>query len=380
MSSPALAVTNTADGLHDDVIAQVVTLPRAMPTVLGMGAHLKASLCLFQGHHAYVTHSAGDMETLEAVERYQVMRDAMLDRVGGISQLEGTAHDLHPDFHTTVFAGELNCTTLAVQHHHAHILATALEHQFEGPVIGLALDGFGLGLGDESWGGELLRVDGLAFERLGHLSRLAQPGGDIAAREPWRMAAAALHALGRGDEIHNRFADQPHGALLQQMLDKKLNSPETSSCGRLFDAACGLLGVRPVAAFEGQAPMELEALVTEPVVLGGAWTIERGGVLDITALLAAIAEMSAADGANAFHGTLAAAMADWVMRACERQNARTIAFGGGCFLNRVLTDRLSTALRQSGCDVLTPTALSPGDAGLSFGQAYAAALSAEKRE
>lgn len=368
----AIAVENV------DVIAHVVTLPRSMPTVLGMGAHLKASLCLFEGNKAFVTHPAGDMETLEAVELYQTMMVAMIERVGGVANVVRVAHDLHPDFHTTSFAGELGCATVPVQHHHAHILATALEHHYEGQVIGLALDGFGLGASDESWGGELLWVNGLTFERLGHLFRLAQPGGDIAAREPWRMAAAALHALGRGDEIGSRFAVQTHGAQLKRILDKNLNSPETSSCGRLFDAACGLLGVRPVAEYEGQAPMELEALATNPKVLDGAWRIEADGSLNTLPLLAAIADLSASDGANVFHGTLAAAMAEWVWRACRERGVNTVAFGGGCFFNRVLTDRLSAALSEAGLLVLKPKRLSPGDAGLSFGQAYAAALAAEK--
>lgn len=374
----SLASAIAVENVDAIAIAHVVALPRPMPTVLGMGAHLKASLCLFEGNQAFVTHPAGNMETLEAVELYQTMMAAMIERVGGLANVVRVAHDLHPDFHTTSFAEELGCATMPVQHHHAHILATVLEYHREGSVIGLALDGFGLGASDESWGGELLWVDGLAFERLGHLSRLAQPGGDITAREPWRMAAAALYALGRGDEIGSRFSVQPHGSQLQQMLDKNLNSPKTSSCGRLFDAACGLLGVCPVAEYEGQAPMELEALATNPKVLDGAWSIEADGNLNTLPLLAAIADLSASDGANVFHGTLAAAMAEWVLRACRERGVKTVAFGGGCFFNRVLTDRLSAALSEAGLLVLKPKRLSPGDAGLSFGQAYAAALAAEK--
>jgi len=367
---------------HDtpsDVIAEVVELPRSMHTVLGMGAHLKASLCLIDGDRALITRVAGDMGTLEAVETYQDLLADMVARAGGVVRVACVGHDMHPDFRTTASAQALGCATLPVQHHHAHILASVAQHRHEGPVLGLALDGFGLGPENESWGGELLWVDGLDFKRLGHLSRLAQPGEDIAAREPWRMAGAALHALGRGHEIATRFADHPHAAMLEQILDKGINSPSTSSCGRLFDAACGLLGVRAVATFEGQAAMELEALATAPSVIDGAWKIDASGQLDVRPLLAVISDMSAEDGANAFHGTLAAAMVDWVLNAAKTCGVQTVALGGGCFFNRVLTRLLTQALVDEGITVLAPERISPGDAGLSLGQAYAAALAAEKK-
>ncbi|MBF0248567.1 MAG: hydrogenase maturation protein HypF, partial [Alphaproteobacteria bacterium] len=181
--------------------AAELSLHRPLPRVLGMGAHLKASLCLIDGTAAAVTPPAGDMETLDAVERYDAMLADMLTHAG---PLAACAHDLHPDFRTTQSAQALDCPAVAVQHHHAHIVATAWEHGVEGAVLGLALDGYGMGPGGASWGGELLRVDGPAYARLGHVAILRQPGGDVAAREPWRMAAAALHAMGRGDEIATR--------------------------------------------------------------------------------------------------------------------------------------------------------------------------------
>lgn len=354
-----------------DHIETVIDLPQTYPTVLGMGAHLKASLCLIQGDKAYVTQPAGDMETLEAVELYEQLLAGVLDQAGGADRIEVFAHDLHRNFHSTQRAEALG-KSLAVQHHHAHIVSVAAEHRHDGPLLGLALDGFGLGPGDESWGGELLLVEGHAYDRLGHLSRLAQPGGDIAAREPWRMGAAALQALGRGADIATYFADHEHAAMLAQMMDRGLNSPETSSCGRLFDAACGLLHVREVADFEGQAPMELEALATAPEALDNGWAITPDGQLDVRALLAALVGKDAAAGANAFHGTLSAALAAWVLNARETTGINTVGFGGGCFFNAVMADALSARLQAKGMDVLKPTRLSPGDAGLSFGQAMAA--------
>ncbi|MCW8916227.1 MAG: hydrogenase maturation protein HypF [Magnetovibrio sp.] len=364
----------------DDVLDVVLDLDRTYPTVLGMGAHLKASLCLILGDKAYVTKTAGDMETLEAVELYEQLLSAMLERVGGAAELDAVAHDLHRDFHSTQFAENLGRLTLAVQHHHAHIVSVAGEHGHKGPLLGLALDGFGLGPGDESWGGELLMVDGHAYDRFGHLSRLAQPGGDIAAREPWRMGAAALHVSGRGAEIAERFAHHPHAAMLDEMMTRELNSPVTSSCGRLFDAACGLLGVHEVAEFEGQAPMALEALATAPQVFEGGWSVEPDGQLDVQPLLVELVGMETVAGANLFHGTLAKALTDWVLIARERSGLGTVGFGGGCFFNRVVTGALVENLTNEGMTVLVPEKLSPGDAGLSFGQAMTACLSLEDNQ
>lgn len=350
-----------------------LTLPRALPAALGMGALLKGSLCMVEGRRAWLSPVAGDLTLLEPMLAY----DGLLEAAQAMLPVPACiGHDLHPDFHSTRAAAALGRPRLGVQHHHAHILATAWERGETGPVLGLALDGFGLGSDGGAWGGELLRVEGAGFARLGHLTPLAQPGGDAAARAPWRMAAAALQALGRGDDIPARFADQPQAAGVAQMLARGVNCPATSSAGRLFDAACGLLGVCPIADFEGQAPMALEALADAPEVMPGGWRI-AGGVLDLMPLLDRLTGLEACAGANLFHGTFAAACADWVLRAAGETGLQTVALGGGVFFNRVLTGALCRRLRAAGLSVLCPALLSPGDAGLSFGQAIAAALQAE---
>ena len=274
-----------------------IELPRELPPVIGMGAHLKASLCAIRGGDALVSETVGDLSTLEALRGYNELQSwarAMVPEPCCVG------HDLHPDFLSTRAAGAMGFPTRAVQHHHAHILATAWEHGVTGPVLGLALDGFGLGSDGGLWGGELLRVDGLDFSRLGHLLPLAQPSGDIAAREPWRMAAAALAALGRRDEIASRFAGQPHARMLERMLATGANAPLTTSCGRLFDAACGLLDIHLVAAFEGEAPMALEALAVAPAVMPDGWRVRLDGVLDLLPLLERISHLSAEKGACLF--------------------------------------------------------------------------------
>ncbi len=352
-------------------IAATIALSRSGPPVLAVGAFLKNTICVTRGAEAFLSPVHGDLGTPDCIAAFEASVEAMVAELG-VTPV-GVAHDLHPDFHSSRFARMLDLPALAVQHHHAHAAAIAAEHGHDGPLLCLALDGFGLGPDHQAWGGELLAVDGATYGRLGHLAPLAQPGGDAASRQPWRMAAAALHRMGRGGEIATRFAAFPAAARLAQVLDKGLNCPPTSSAGRLFDAACGLLGIHPVAEFEGQAPMALEALATAPAVMDGGWRMEDG-ILDPTPLLARLA--ACADpilGANLFHGTLVAALADWTAWAAEETGTGTVALGGGCFLNRVLTAGLTAALAARGLRALTATLVSPGDAGLSLGQAWIAA-------
>jgi len=367
------------DGLTTDAaippIAHRIALPRPMPPVLALGAFLKSTVSALGDVSAYVSGDVGNLDTADAVRMLAAVAEQMLRQLPSSPML--IAHDLHPNFASTRLAENLadhfGCETAPVQHHHAHIAAVMAEHRTESPTLGLALDGFGLGSDGGSWGGELLLVDRWGFRRLGHLAPLAQPGGDRAAREPWRMAAAALWALGRGDEIVSRFAERSGAAVLAQMLAQDVNCPPTTSCGRLFDAACGLLGVKPVATFEGEAPMALEAMVTRPESDPAGWRIDDG-VLDLKPLLARLTGMSAADGANLFHGTLAAALATWVTAATATTGVRQVAVGGGCFFNTVLSRDLVDRLESAGLTVLRPMALSPGDPAVSLGQAWAAAI------
>ena len=354
-------------------IAQIVALPREVPPVLAVGAFLKNTICVTRGNQALISPLNGDLGTPEAIAAFEASVEALV-READVAPVR-IAHDLHPDFHCTRYAQSLDLPLVGVQHHHAHAAAIAAEHGVQGPVIGLSLDGFGLGPGNQSWGGELLLADGPHYRRLGHLALLAQPGGDRAAREPWRMAASALHRLGRGAEIAARFPHIPASAMLAQMLDKRLNSPETSSAGRLFDAACGLLGIHLIAEFEGQAPMALEQLVTRPEVLSTGWILQDG-VLDLLPLLACLAHCAdPVRGANLFHGTLIEAMAQWAIQAAAAAGTRHVTLGGGCFLNGVLTAGLVDKLKSAGLVALTASQVSPGDAGLSLGQAWIAALS-----
>jgi hydrogenase maturation protein HypF len=354
-----------------------IKLARSALSVLALGGWYKNNVCVTRGDAAFVAQHVGDLDNAATVGFLEETVAHML----GILEVEPAmvAHDLHPDFASTrlavQIAAERGIPALAVQHHHAHIASVLAEHGKLGPVLGLALDGVGLGTDGKAWGGELLRVDGPGFARLGHLEEIALPGGDRAAREPWRMGAAVLHLLGRDDEIETRFADQPGAATIRQMLERITYCPATSSCGRWFDAAAGLLGVKPVMAFEGQAAMLLEGLATahghiEPLADG--WRIEAGR-LSLLPLMAALAESrDPAPAAALFHATLATALAAWVTQAAEREKMDTVALGGGCFLNRLLTQDVRGRLVTAGLNVLEARQVPPNDGGLSLGQAWIA--------
>ncbi|MFY9698532.1 MAG: carbamoyltransferase HypF, partial [Rhodoplanes sp.] len=260
-----------------------------------------------------------------------------------------------------------------VQHHAAHIAAIAAEHGVAGPLLGVALDGHGHGDDGAAWGGEIILVDGASWRRLGCFAPLVLPGGDRAARSPWRMGLAALHALGRLDQAAEKFAGIPAAAELARLLRNGLVVPTTTSAGRLFDAAAALLGVCLEQRYEGQAAAELEALVRSPRTLPGGYRID-GGVLDCKPLLAALSEpgIDAREGAELFHGTLAAGLADWIATVAGAHGQDRVALGGGCMMNRVLTESLCARLRARDIAPLLTRAVPPNDGGLSLGQAFIA--------
>ncbi len=356
--------------------ATIITLPDAGPPILACGAWLKNTVCVTRGNEAHVSQLIGDLDSVDA----RLMLEVTVARL--CRELEVTPemvlHDLHPDFFSTQFAhayaAQHGVPAIAVQHHHAHIAAVCAEHGSAEPVLGLALDGVGLGLDDTPWGGELLCVQGAGFQRIGHLAPLAMPGGDRAAREPWRMAAAVLFKLGRGGEIERRFSHQSGAQTVVSMLQRGLNSPATSSMGRLFDAAAGLLGVNEVQSFEAQAAIQLQKMAEAHgavVPLTDGYRITATGELDFSPLLAVLADCTDAPyGAALFHATLAAGLAEWVQRAAGARKISQVALGGGCFHNALLSQALSDKLSAQGLRVLTAQKMQPNDSAISLGQAW----------
>ncbi len=357
---------------------RAVRLSGAGPNVVATGGWFKSAACVTRGDEAFVTPHIGDLDnapTCAALEQ-------AIGHLTGILEVvpDAVAHDLHPDFFSTRLAHELarawSVPAIGVQHHHAHVAAVAAEHRVDGPLLGLALDGVGLGSDGAAWGGELLRCEGATFERLGHLAPLGLPGGDRAAREPWRMAAAALARGGRGAQIAARFGDEPAAATVAQMLARGVRVPATTSAGRWFDAAAGLLGVSRRMAFEGQAAMQLEGLADAhgPVAAEpGLHAVDAAGTLDLTPLAMRLADVDDAGfGAALFHAVLVEALAEWVEAAARRSGLARVACGGGCFLNAILARGLREALSRRGIAMLEAAAVPPNDGGLALGQAAVA--------
>jgi hydrogenase maturation protein HypF len=359
-------------------------LPRAARRpLLAVGGQLKSTCCVAKGVRAWVGHHIGDLGSWETLRAWRESV-AHLERLFDVAP-QLVAHDAHPDYRATAEALEREGVDhVAVWHHHAHLAATLAEHGERGPAVGAIFDGAGLGPDGSVWGGELLVGDLCGFARAGHLHAVRLPGGDRAAREPWRMACAWLAAT---DATHVPAAllhtvPAPTWAAVST-LARSHAAPLTTSAGRLFDAVAALAGLRTVTTYEGQAAAELEAAAAHDAGSSGAYPLplEHDGdqlVLDArtTVLQAAYDAERGADApriAMRFHRALANATAAACAQLAELHAIETVALGGGVWQNRLLLELTTTALEARGLRVLVPERLPPGDGGLSYGQAAIAA-------
>lgn len=355
-------------------------LPAAGASVLAFGGELKNTVCVTRDDRAWLSQHHGDLASPAALRAVA----ASVEHLLAVLEIrpQRVACDLHPDSAASRlaadFAARHDLPLSGVQHHRAHIGAVRAEHGERGPVLGLALDGFGLGDDGTLWGGEWLANDG---RRLGQLAPLRLAGGDAAAREPWRMAAAALHALGRGDEIARRFAAQPAARTVATLLARGVHCPPTSSCGRLFDAAAALLGICATNGYEAEAAIRLEAAARRHgpgSVLTDGWHSLDDGRLDLLPLLAILADADDAGRAAAdFHATLAAALAEHSRRLAAQHGVETVTLAGGCCANECLVTGLRARLEAAGLRVLEARELPPNDGGLALGQAWVAMETAD---
>ncbi len=353
--------------------------------VLGCGAELKNTFCVAKGPHAFVSQHMGDLENYETLQAYT-------DGIAHFCRLfdvrpEVVAHDLHPEYLSTKYAStraDLDGVELVgVQHHHAHIASCLADNGVDQPVIGIAFDGLGYGTDGTIWGGEVLLADLRDAERIGHLATVAMPGGTAAIREPWRMAAAYLDGV-YGDAVPSSLDVKTRN--LGQWRDvlavaaSGINSPLTSSAGRLFDAVAALLGVRDTVSYEGQAAIELEqhADPNEP----GAYdapTHDDGGLVIRSGELVRGAVEDLLDGtpvpviAARFHNGVAALVARVAVEARDRTGVERVALSGGVFQNVLLLERAVARLKRAGLDVLVHSRVPPNDGGISLGQVAVAA-------
>jgi hydrogenase maturation protein HypF len=372
-----------------------IPLPLEAPPLLAVGGHLKNVFALARGPFVYQSQHLGDLENLNGLAFFEeslrhLMRTFEIDP-------EVVVHDLHPGYLSTEwakeFARERNLRLIAVQHHHAHIAACMAEHGLEGPVIGLSLDGTGYGTDGRIWGGEVLiaRPDG--FERWAHLEYVPMPGGDAAVKEPWRMALGALHAAEydvESQQLLKLLGAQPSEArVLLRMIERGINSPMTSSLGRLFDAVAAVVLGRRTVDYEAQAAIELEGIaIAEPdrfeqgnyvPELYGAEK-ESGSVAEIRtgkmwkAILDDLWRGVPASRISArFHAGVAEGFINAAANARIETDVNTVALSGGCIANRRLARLLRGGLEQEGFTVLQHRNVSPGDGGLSYGQVVVAA-------
>jgi hydrogenase maturation protein HypF len=391
-----------------------VSLRDQQPSVLAVGAHLKNAVALGIRDQVFISQHIGDMETAEAVAAFEHVIADFIDLYDAPPRV--VAHDLHPDYAATrwalaAVAGNTGpeavhgLPTVAVQHHHAHLASCLAEHGVQGAALGVIWDGVGLGTDGTVWGGEILLGDAGGYRRVARLRPFPLPGGDAAARDPRRATLAMINDIDPGLREHRNAAVLQTLAgkerdLLLHMIERGLNTPLSSSAGRLFDAAAAITGVGGRVSFEGEAAMCLEfaaaggrpadyelaiETVAAPIAPDGAAVgeeaVEEIIELDWRPLIGALLRdagrgVAVADMAAGFH----AALVDAVVAVIERGGARQVALSGGCFQNRLLQEALLQRLPEVGCSVLIQRQVPPNDGGISLGQAVIAAARLQRAD
>jgi hydrogenase maturation protein HypF len=357
---------------------KTVDLSLDLPELLACGGELKNTFCLTKGRHAILSQHIGDLENYETL----VFFEETLANLKKLFRVEprAVAYDLHPQYLSTRFAlGIPDLPKIGVQHHHAHIASCMAENGLEGKVIGVALDGTGYGTDGRIWGGEFLVAGYRGFERRAHFRYVPLAGGDAAIRQPWRAALAyLLDTFGDVPPDLLRAIPEERVRVVRRMMAAGVNTVETSSCGRLFDAVASLVGLRHEVNFEGQAAIELEAIADpgEPgrypfeIADGEPWQI------DFRPAIAAMSKGgSPAAIAARFHNTLAAAIVETCIRLHRETGLNRICLSGGTFQNMRLLGTTCGLLREAGFELYLHAKVPPNDGGLALGQAAIAAVS-----
>ncbi len=362
-----------------------VTIETSPRSILAVGAHLKSTIAVTRRNQVFISQHIGDLENLRAFEFFR----NVVSQLAKIVEVkpEIIAHDMHPDYLSTKFAESMKGRhTVAVQHHHAHIASCLGEAGTDGPVIGMALDGTGYGPDGTIWGCEVLTATRKSYERVGHLDTVGMPGGEVAVRQPWRMAVSHLrHAFGTELDTRDIVAlvgrSEREVDLVSTLLARGVNCPVTSSCGRLFDAVSSLCRVRNEITYEGQAAIELEMVADEAEAGSYPVVVEDcDGMLILRTeqlLRQLVREIKSGVDRSVisarFHNWMAAGLVEFALRLRDRYRIGVVALSGGCFQNEILLRRARTGLLENGFKVLINRVVPANDGGISFGQAVVAA-------
>ena len=365
-----------------------IHLPFKARQVLACGAELKNTFCLTRENHAFLSQHIGDMENLETMEHFETTIE-LYKRLFRI-QPEIIAYDMHPEYLSTKYARTLEqslpeLTFVPVQHHHAHIVSCLIDNGLQDKVIGVTFDGTGFGTDGCIWGGEFMIADCRGFERMGYLQYMPLPGGAAAIEKPYRMAVSYLYSLFGEAFIKWELPflnniDSFEVDLIRKQLEKKINSPLTSSCGRLFDAVSALTGIRGRIDYEAQAAIELEMLADENETGSYPFAIiEKNSIYIVylkemfSAIIDDINKRSASTViAMKFHNTMAQMVKQMCQRLARRTGIKQVALSGGVYQNRLLLRLTAEVLEASGFKVLTHSKVPANDGGISLGQAVIA--------
>ena len=358
-----------------------VQIKAELPPILAVGGHLKNTIALASGHQVFISQHIGDLETAPAFEAFTEVIDTFTNLYD--LKPETVVCDLHPDYQSTHYAESLKIPLIRVQHHYAHVLACMAEHglDLEKPVLGVSWDGTGYGTDSTIQGGEFLHVQGKDFQRVAHLRTFALPGGEKAIKEPRRSAIGLLYEI-FGHEVFTRQTLTPVDSfsesecdILHTMLEKGINSPRTSSAGRLFDAVAALIGLRQVLSFEGQAAMQLEFALDGVACDEDYQFGVMQGVIDWQPIILSIlADMEAGISISVmsakFHNTLA----EMIVAVAQKIGEHDVILSGGCFQNKYLTERAIMRLQAEGFNAYWHESTPPNDGGIALGQIIASFL------
>lgn len=340
-------------------------------SVLGVGGELKNTICLTKGNRAFLSQHIGDLENLLANQFFEATIEHFKDILQTSPEL--IVRDMHPGYFSTQWAvNQKEVPVIEVQHHHAHMAACMAEWQIDEPVIGVILDGTGYGYDGTVWGGEIFIGDFIHLERMACFKPLRIPGGEIAIKQPWRMALSYLLEALHGELPLLPFLKHKPIRLIQQQLAKQLNCPLTSSCGRLFDGASVISGGRNEVYYEAQAAIEFTQAVKNLNVAPLQFAIDLP-YIPFEPIIRALVELalngaSYAEMAARFHLTMAHLLKAVVLKIVEKTNIKKIVLSGGVFQNEVLLHLLVKFLKQQELKVFTHRQVPPNDGGIALGQ------------